>query len=320
MRVLVTGTAGFIGSHLTDALLHRGDEVVGLDLFDDFYDPAIKRRNLREASRSEGFRLIEGDIRNSSVLEPALRDVDAVAHLAARAGVRPSIEDPRLYVSVNVDGTAALLDACRRAEVDRIVIASSSSVYGGLRTLPFREDMVLEHPYSPYGATKLACEFLAGTWAHLYGLRISCLRYFTVYGPRQRPEMAIHKFVRRIDRGEPVPVFGDGTSRRDYTYVADAVAGTIAALDALDSREPGNRVYNIGESETIELRELVALIARLVGKEPLRDERPDQPGDVPATWADIERAREELGYDPSTPLEEGLQRFIEWYGSEEGAS
>jgi len=313
MRVLVTGAAGFLGSHVTEALLARGDEVAGLDNFDDFYDPARKRRNLRRALDSAGFALTEGDIRDGEVLAPCLRGVDGVVHLAARAGVRPSIADPRLYASVNVEGTLSLFEACRAAGVRNLAVASSSSVYGGLTELPFREDQRVDRPVSPYAATKAACELLASSYAHLHRFQVYSLRYFTIYGPRQRPEMAIHKFVRRMTEGRPIPLFGDGTSARDYTYVDDAVAATLSALDRVAGAGPCHRIFNVGESRTVQLRELVGLLGELLGVEPEIESLPDQPGDVFATWADIGRAGRELGYDPATPIEEGLRRFVDWY-------
>jgi UDP-glucuronate 4-epimerase len=322
VKVLVTGAAGFLGSHLTDALLGRGDQVVGLDNFDDFYDPARKRRNLLGAGASSGFTLIEGDIRDGRLVRESLDGVDGVVHLAARAGVRPSIADPRLYASVNVEGSLSLLEACREAGVRNLVVASSSSVYGGLTDLPFREDQRVDRPVSPYAATKAACELIASSYAHLHGFQIFSLRYFTVYGPRQRPEMAIHKFVRRLTEGRPIPLFGDGTSARDYTYVDDAVAATLSALDRVAEGGPCHRIYNVGESRTVQLRELIGMLGDLLGVEPVIESLPDQPGDVYATWAEVGKAGRELGYEPSTPIEEGLRRFVDWYREDraEGAS
>ncbi|MDQ7005985.1 MAG: GDP-mannose 4,6-dehydratase [Acidobacteriota bacterium] len=308
---LVTGAAGFIGSHVTDRLLERGDRVVGLDNFDDFYDPGIKRANLRRWDGHEAFRLVEGDIRDRELVRRlmAAESVDVLVHLAARAGVRPSLEQPELYADVNVRGTTVLLEAARQAGVRRVIYASSSSVYGGNEKVPFSEDDPVDHPVSPYAATKKACEVIAHTFHHLYGLDTIGLRFFTVYGPRQRPEMAIHKFTRLIDQGRPVPMFGDGSSERDYTYIDDIVAGVLAAIDAAR----GCRVYNLGESATISLADLVALIGRALGREPQIERRPFQPGDVLRTWADVSRARRELGYDPQVPVEEGIERFVRWY-------
>ena len=310
MRILVTGAAGFIGSHLVDALLARGNEVVGIDNFNDFYDPSIKRANIEPHRDDAGFRLVEGDIRDPEAVEAALAPgIDVVVHLAAMAGVRPSLSDPALYVDVNLRGTTTLYDAAVTAGVKRIVFASSSSVYGANEKVPFEEDDRVDHPVSPYAATKKAGELLSHTYHHIHGIAVTCLRFFTVYGPRQRPEMAIHKFTRLIDDGRPVPMFGDGTSRRDYTYIDDIIDGVVRAIDRCE----GFRVYNLGESQTIELRELIALISRSLGREAVIERLPDQPGDVPATYASVERARAELGYQPTTAVEEGIERFVRWF-------
>jgi UDP-glucuronate 4-epimerase len=309
--VLVTGAAGFIGSHTVERLLARGERVVGLDNFDPFYDPAIKRTNLAAASRDPRFTLVEGDIRDAALLEAlfAKEPVRAVIHLAARAGVRPSVEEPALYADVNVRGTTVVLEAARRAGVPKVVYASSSSVYGGNTKVPFSEDDPVDHPVSPYAATKKATELVASAFHHLYGMDTIGLRFFTVYGPRQRPEMAIAAFTRWIDEGRPVPVFGDGSALRDYTYIDDIVDGVMGALD----RGRGDRVYNLGESETTSLIELVRRIGAAVGREPRIDFRPPQPGDVPTTFADIARARQELGYHPAVKVAEGIPRFVAWY-------
>lgn len=313
--VLVTGAAGFIGSHTVDRLLARGERVIGLDNFDEFYPETIKRRNLAQAGERREFRLVEGDIRNGGLLARlfAEEQVRAVIHLAARAGVRPSVEQPELYADVNVRGTTILLETARRAEVPKVVYASSSSVYGGNSKIPFSEEDPVDHPVSPYAATKKATELIAHTYHHLYGLEAIGLRFFTVYGPRQRPEMAIHAFTRLISRGEPVPVFGDGSSRRDYTYIDDILEGVLGALD----RGRGCRIYNLGESETTRLDDLVALIGQALGRTPVIQCRPLQPGDVPVTFADISRARAELGYHPQVPVAEGVRRFVEWFVSQE---
>jgi UDP-glucuronate 4-epimerase len=310
-RVLVTGGAGFIGSHLSRALLAAGDEVVCLDLFDDFYDPRLKRANVAPFLGRDGYRLVEGDIRDEAVLDRAFGGdgLDAVVHLAARAGVRPSIEAPMLYQDVNVRGTAAVLEACRRHGVRRVIFGSSSSVYGDNPKIPFAEDDPVERPISPYAATKRAGELLAFTYHHLHRLDVFCLRFFTVYGPAQRPEMAIHRFVREVEAGRPVTMFGDGSTRRDYTYVDDIVQGIVAALE----RVQGYRIFNLGESRTIELRALVEEIGRALGRTPVIERLPEQPGDVPVTYADIGRARAELGYRPGVDLAEGLRRFVDWY-------
>lgn len=315
-HILVTGAAGFIGSWVVERLLARGDRVTGLDSFDLFYDPAIKRRNLRTALGSSRFSLVEGDLRDEALWAGLLsgEPVDVVLHLAARAGVRPSIDQAALYADVNVRGTTVVLEAARRHRVPKVVYASSSSVYGGNEKVPFSEEDPVDQPVSPYAATKKATEVIAHTYHHLYGLETIGLRYFTVYGPRQRPEMAIHKFTRMIERGESIPVFGDGSSQRDYTYVDDVVAGTLAAID----RGQGYRIYNLGESRTTSLLDLVAMIGRAIGSTPKVKHLPDQPGDVPVTYADVTRAREELGYDPRVGMEEGIERFVRWYREDVG--
>ncbi|NOY52980.1 MAG: NAD-dependent epimerase/dehydratase family protein [Deltaproteobacteria bacterium] len=311
MRVLVTGGAGFIGSTLVDRLLERGDSVICLDSFDDFYDPSIKRCNLEMVSNHPGFTLLTGDIRDNAVMKKVMDDLsfDAVIHTAARAGVRPSIEQPALYEDVNIKGTMNLLELARQVQPANFVFLSSSSVYGVNRKVPFSETDPVDHPISPYAATKKACELICHTYHHLYGLNITCVRPFTVYGPRQRPEMAIHKFTRMIDRGETLPMFGDGTSRRDYTYIDDLVDGILRALD----RPLGYDVINLGEHDTIALRELIALIEKNLGKKARIEKLPDQPGDVPVTYADITRAKEKLGYAPQVKVPEGVRKFVEWY-------
>ncbi|HED65602.1 MAG TPA: NAD-dependent epimerase/dehydratase family protein [Planctomycetes bacterium] len=307
MKVLVTGGAGFIGSHVVEHLLARGDEVTILDNLNDFYDPEIKRANLRD---NAGAKFVEGDIRDRDLVHGLLAGgaMDGVVHLAAMAGVRRSLEDPLLYSDVNVRGTQILMEELKDART-RFVFASSSSVYGANDRVPFSESDDIHRPVSPYAATKRAGELLAFTHHHLYGTPISCLRFFTVYGPRQRPEMAIHKFTRMCLKGEAIPFFGDGTTRRDYTFVDDIVDGVLRALDRCE----GYEIYNLGESETISLSELVEAIGRVTGVEPILDRQPMQPGDVEVTYADITKARKELGYAPSTSLEEGLARFVAWY-------
>lgn len=315
-RILLTGAAGFIGSHLGEALLDRGDQVLGLDNFNTFYDPAIKRRHAALLEAHDGFRMVEGDIRDRALLKRLFAEegITSVIHLAAMAGVRPSLEDPGLYHDVNCTGTALLLDAARRAGLKRFVFGSSSSVYGGNTKVPFHEDDDVLSPVSPYAATKRSNELTCSTFHSLYGMDIACLRFFTVYGPRQRPEMAIHKFVRMLEAGEALPAFGDGSSERDYTYVDDILDGILKAHD----KSRGFRIYNLGESATISLRELVAAIGRATGKEPQVEWQPFQPGDVPRTFADVSRARTELGYDPRVNLAEGLLRFVAWYRGPEG--
>jgi len=311
----VTGAAGFIGSHVSAALLARGDRVFGLDNFDPFYDRRIKERNLATLSARPSFSFLEGDIRDASALARWGEGIpaDALIHLAAKAGVRPSVGDPVGYADVNIQGTIRMLEWARDRKIPKVLFASSSSVYGGNTKVPFSEDDFVDHPASPYAATKKAGELLCHTYCHLYGMNIAALRFFTVYGPRQRPEMAIHKFTRRILDGEGIDLYGDGSSRRDYTYIDDIVSGVLGAMDA----PPGYRVYNLGESATISLSELVALLERACGKSAVRRHRPVQPGDVPVTYADIARARQEIGYDPRTPIELGVSRFVEWYRSSE---
>ena len=307
-KILVTGGAGFIGSHVTEHLLGRGDEVAILDCFNDYYDPAIKRDNLRHIASA---RVEEGDIRDEAFVADvfARGNFDAVIHLAAMAGVRNSLENPLLYSDVNVRGTQILLEEVRKRPAMRFVYASSSSVYGGNEKVPFSEADDIHQPISPYAATKRAAELLCFTHHHLYANPITCLRFFTVYGPRQRPEMAIHKFVRMTLAGRAIPFFGDGTSRRDYTFIDDIVDGVVRALD----RPNGYQIYNLGESSTISLAELVEAIGRAVGRAPVLDRQPMQPGDVTITYADVSKARAELGYEPSTDLEAGLTRFMAWY-------
>ena len=315
---LVTGGAGFIGSHVVEALLRRGERVVCVDNFDGFYDPGIKRANLGAVGRHPNFVLVEADIRDREAMQGIFRThaVERVFHAAARAGVRPSVADPLLYEDVNVRGTIVLLEEARHIALKTFVFASSSSVYGGLQTVPFSEDAPLLHPVSPYAATKLAAEALCYTYHHLYSVPITCLRFFTVYGPRQRPEMAIHRFVRFVEEGMAVPVYGDGTARRDFTYIDDIVQGVLAALD----RPFPYEVINLGESETIELNELIRLIEQTLGKKADVRYLPPQQGDVPLTYADITKARRLLSYCPTTPVKEGVTRFAQCYRSLEGVS
>jgi UDP-glucuronate 4-epimerase len=309
-RVLITGGAGFIGSHVAEALLARGDEVTILDNFNDFYDPAIKRENAAMLN-AKGARLVEGDIRDAEGMERLYAEgrFDGVIHLAAMAGVRPSLLDPLHYEDVNVRGTLILLDLARRNPGQKFVFASSSSVYGANERAPFSESDDIHKPISPYAATKRAGELHCFTYHHLYGIPISALRFFTVFGERQRPEMAIHKFVARTFDGEAIPFYGDGSTRRDYTYVADIVDGVVRALDRCE----GYEIYNLGESRTTSLAELVELIGEACGVEPAIDRQPMQPGDVVITFADISKAKERLGYDPHTTVAEGLSRFVPWF-------
>ena len=310
-RYLVTGAAGFIGSHLCEALLARGDDVVGLDNFDAFYSREIKERNLAGLLQHKRFRFVEADVSRDPI---PLEGVQAVFHLAAKPGVRPSLEDPAAYMQANVTGTARLFDAARRAGVARIVFGSSSSVYGNATPAPFAEDEPAIAPISPYAATKRAGELLAHAFTHLYPLRILCLRFFTVYGPRQRPDLAIHKFTDLIARGQPVRMHGDGSSERDYTYITDALDGILAGLE-WTSRAPDGALerVNLGGGERVRLDRLIALIATAVGREAKIERHPDQPGDVRLTDADLTHARRLLGFQPRVGIEEGIRNFVRWY-------
>ena len=310
MRILVTGGAGFIGSHLAERLLADGHEVAILDDFNDFYDPQIKRANI--ASFLAHGPVHQVDLRDAGAVRAVFRGskFDAIAHLAARAGVRPSIAAPQLYFDTNVDGTLHLLEAARHTGVERFIFASSSSVYGVCKAVPFSEELHLTQTISPYAATKIAGEFLCSTYSHLYRLRVVALRFFTVYGARQRPDLAIHQFTRKIHAGEAIDQFGDGTTRRDYTYIDDIISGVVAAL-RYDG--PLFDIFNLGESETIQLKELIRAIEEALGKSAKINQLPEQPGDVPLTCADISKAKRLLGYNPTTPLRIGLPKFIEWY-------
>lgn len=311
-KILVTGAAGFIGSHLVDRLLASGKyEVAALDNFDDFYDPARKRANIAPHLAHSSYHLIEADLRDEISLRKIFSSIrlDSIIHLAARAGVRPSLEQAPLYAEVNIKGTLNLLELARRYNVPRFIFGSSSSVYGPAATPPFREDAPLA-PISPYAATKAAGELLAHTYSHLYGLRVVCLRFFTVYGARQRPDLAIHKFARLIRDGRPIPVYGDGTSERDYTYIDDIIDGIMAALDY---NATPFEIINLGESQTITLNALIALIEEALNRRATIERLPAQPGDLPRTHADIAKARRLLGYNPQTPVEAGIRRFIDWF-------
>jgi len=314
--ILVTGGAGFIGSHLCERLLKEGTRVVCLDNFDTFYDPQIKIRNVEGIGKNfpDLFELVTGDIRNPEHLTDIFKKnpVDSVVHLAARAGVRPSIAEPLLYQDVNIRGTIVLLEACKSQGVKRLVFASSSSVYGENQRVPFSERDLDIQPISPYGATKRAGELLCYSYHHLYGMDIACLRFFTAYGPRQRPEMAIRKFTRLIDLNEKIPMYGDGSFRRDYTYIDDIIDGILGVLQY----HTGYDVYNLGESQTTSLKELIQLIEGALEKKAIVDPLPPQPGDVSITYADITKAEQKLGYRPKVKVEEGIKRFVEWYQAE----
>jgi UDP-glucuronate 4-epimerase len=314
MRVLITGGAGFIGSHVTDALLKRGDEVICLDNFNDYYDPKRKRRNVAPFVDLTGYRLCEGDIRSEDDLQVVFgtEKIDKVLHVAAMAGVRSSIKNPALYSAVNVTGTSNVLEMARRHEVSSFVFASSSSVYGARGQAPFREDEAVDHPISPYAATKRAAELLTYTYHHLYGLNCTSLRFFTVYGPKGRPDMAPYLFTRWIFEGKELTMFGDGSSRRDYTYIDDIVFGVIAALDA----DLPFEIVNLGNSQTVPLKEFISVVQDAAGKPARVVQVKTQPGDVPLTSADIQKARQLLGYNPQTDIREGMDRFVDWYRRE----
>ncbi len=311
MKALVTGAAGFIGSHLCEALLAGHCQVLALDNFDDFYDPAVKRDNIGPCLEDKNFKLVEGDIRDRPLLDSLVqsKDVDVLIHLAAKAGVRPSIADPLAYQDVNVTGTACLLEAARKYALPRFIFGSSSSVYGNNKKTPFAESDNVDFPISPYAATKKAGELLCHTYSHLFGISITCLRFFSVYGPRQRPDLAIHKFTKLIHAGKSIPVFGDGSMSRDFTYIDDIVAGILAAID----RCQGYHIYNLGESQPILLGDLIAAIEKALGKKAVIDRQPLQPGDVRQTFADLTLARKELGYNPTTDLDAGLEKFVAWF-------
>lgn len=311
MAVLVTGGAGFIGSHLIEKLLALDIQTICLDNFNDFYDPDIKRNNIRPLLNNQNFRLVEGDIRDRNILEDIFKKwaIDTVIHLAAMAGVRASIKNPRIYEDVNTVGTINLLEACVKAKVKKFIYGSSSSVYGLATKLPFSEDDEIGRMISPYAVSKRSAELFCFTYSHLYGLSVCCLRFFTVYGPRQRPEMAIHKFTRYINEGLEIPVYGDGTSRRDYTYISDIIDGIVSVLDKKFDFE----IFNLGNSECVELQHIISLIERYMGKKAKIKRLPDQPGDVPVTYADITKSAKLLGYKPKVKIEEGIERFVAWF-------
>jgi len=312
-NILVTGGAGFIGSHLVDRLLSERDSVITVvDDFNDFYQPDIKRANVSSHLKNDRYQLIEADIRDRKALDRVFQQqpFDCIVHLAARAGVRPSLAQPELYTETNINGTLNLLELARQHHVKQFVFGSSSSVYGINAKVPFSEEDPIRQPISPYAATKAAGELLCHTYTHLYGIRCVCLRFFTVYGARQRPDLAIHKFARLMTEGKPIPVFGDGTTRRDYTYIDDIIAGVVASMDYNTS---DYEVFNLGESQTVELRKLISLLEKSLDTQAIIERFPSQPGDVPQTFADVSKARRLLGYNPTTKIEEGIQRFVEWF-------
>ena len=312
MNFLVTGGVGFIGSHVCERLLEAGHAVCALDDLNDFYDPAIKQSTLRELqSRAQSFSFVHADITNPGELDEIFGSMafDQIIHLAARAGVRPSLENPALYQRVNVEGTVNVLEAARERGVKKITIASSSSVYGVNSKVPFSEADPIFSAISPYAASKLGCEALGHVYHHVHGMDVCMLRFFTVYGPRQRPDLAIHKFARLMQSGQPIPVFGDGNTSRDYTYVDDTVDGVIAATE----KEFGYEIINLGESQTVELDRLIELLEQAMGVKAEINRQPAQPGDVPITFANIEKAQRLLGYNPQVKIEDGIPRFIEWF-------
>jgi len=308
-KVLVTGAAGFIGSHLSERLLGDSWVVVGVDNFDDFYDPQIKRRNIDGCLKNKNFQLIEADVRDSAAMDKTIGDgVEVTVHLAARAGVRPSIAQPLLYADVNVNGTMVLLEAAKKHKTPKFIFGSSSSVYGNNKKVPFSENDNVDFPISPYAATKKAGELICHTYYDLYDISITCLRFFTVYGPRQRPDLAIHKFASLIEQGKPIPVYGDGTMMRDFTYIDDIIDGTVAAMQKCE----GFNIYNLGESRPIVVNDLITEIEKALGKKAIKEYLPLQPGDVERTYADVTKAVRELGYNPKTTIQAGLAKFVQW--------
>lgn len=310
-RILVTGGAGFVGSHLCETLLEQGHGVVCLDNFNNYYDPAVKWENISAFREHRNCAIIEGDILDLDLLRKIFLDhkINIVVHLAARAGVRPSIKQPLLYQKVNVEGTMNVLEMAKEFKTQKFIFGSSSSVYGENKKVPFSEDDPVDHPISPYAATKKACELICYTYHHLYRIPITCLRFFTVYGPRQRPDMAIHKFTRAIDAGEKITMFGDGTSLRDYTFVTDIIDGVSKSIEHCTDYH----IYNLGESKTIELRRLIELIGECLGQEPKIQRLSVQPGDVPTTFADVSKAKREISYNPKIDIEQGIAKFVEWF-------
>jgi len=311
MNILLTGVAGFIGSHTAESLINDGHHVTGIDNFDPFYAPEIKRKNIARLLQNDLFRLKEADIRDRAAMNEIFSSgaTDLVIHLAAKAGVRPSIESPYGYFDVNVQGTLVLLEAMHQHNVSKMVFASSSSVYGNNNKVPFSEDDPVNHPVSPYAASKKSGELLCHTFHHLYQFDITCLRFFTAFGPRQRPDLAIHKFVKLIDQGKPIPMFGDGTTSRDYTYISDIVTGIRCAIENMG----GYSIYNLGESRTIELKQVIQTIEEVLKKKAIIEELPPVKGDVEITFADISKARKEIGYNPKYGFKQGIESFVSWY-------
>lgn len=312
MKILVTGAAGFIGSHLCEALV-KDHNVIGIDNFCDFYDIKIKRNNLKKLAQFDNFKIIKADIRSKSDLEDVFsqNQFDLIIHLAAMAGVRPSIEDPVLYTEVNINGTVNLLEQCKKHKIKQFIFASSSSVYGNNKKVPFAESDAVDHPISPYAATKKAGELICHTYHNLEDISMACLRFFTVYGPRQRPDLAIHKFASKIVKGEKIPVFGDGSTQRDYTYIDDIIDGIVKSIESVTAGCQ-YEIFNLGESQTISLSEMIQTIEDSLGMKAKKEILPLQPGDVERTYADISKAKAILGYNPQTKFKAGVDKFIEW--------
>lgn len=312
---LITGGAGFIGSTLAERLLAEGNAVVVIDNFCDFYDPEIKKRNVEPMLENSSFKLYRGDIRDAVLVQNIFAEnrIDVVIHLAAMAGVRPSIENPLLYQDVNGDGTQNILECAKQSGVKNLVMASSSSVYGNCKEVPFREDMIVDYAISPYAATKKANEVMAHVYHHLYDMNIIMLRFFTVYGPKQRPDLAINKFTRLMLNGEKIPMYGDGSTSRDYTYVEDIVDGIMRSCEYVSNGSGIYEIINLGSNNPISLREMIETIGEVLGVKPVIETLPMQPGDVDRTYADISKARQLLGYEPHTTFREGIQKFVEWY-------
>lgn len=311
MRYLVTGGAGFIGSHLVERLLENGYDISCLDNFNDYYDPRIKEKNIQKSLSHKNFQLIRADILDEKLLKKLFEQnkFDGIIHLAARAGVRSSLLQPKLYHEVNIRGTLNLLELAKEHNIKKVIMASSSSVYGNNKKVPFSESDSVDNPISPYAATKKACELIAYTYASLYNISITCLRFFTVFGPRQRPDMAIYKFTKLIVGGQKIPVFGDGKMKRDFTYFSDIIDGIVRSIERCN----GYNIYNLGESNVIELMDLVGLIEKYLGKKAKIKWLPVQPGDVKITYADITKAKRELDYDPQVNVEDGIKKFVEWF-------
>jgi len=311
MHYLITGGAGFIGSHLSERLLSEGHEISCIDNFNDYYDPNIKEKNIIISQDYNNYRLIRGEILDEELLGKIFKQnqFDGIVHLAARAGVRPSVLRPKLYEEVNIRGTLNLLELAKKYNIKKFILASSSSVYGNNKKVPFSENDPVDNPISPYAATKKACELIAYTYSTLYNMSVSCLRFFTVYGPRQRPDMAIHKFTKLIASGKEIPIFGDGKVKRDFTYFSDIIDGLVRSIDRCN----GYNIYNLGESQVIELMDLVSLIEKYLGKKAKIDWQPRQPGDVEITYADVTKAKNDLDYNPQVNVETGIKQFINWF-------